>query len=889
MRDVINGHSARLGTLAALLLTICPLAGSAEERLTPPAGAMTVLNNDSYLRAYLVFQTPVQISKDGAVALALEPEGKAPKPLEKFQSPLPPMEWIKPEFDDSSWERRQAPVEVGPGKATGRRHTARHTATANSMICLRSRFQVEDTAQAQNLKLSIEYVGGMVVFVNGRELVRGGMPGGEVNPDTLAEPYPDDLYCEPDGTYTGDTYDFKITPNFMRRYRKLTDVAIPAQFLRQGENILALEIHRAPINNGALSMKRAVLGGMSSVRGMYAYAGLRSLNLTAAAGAALVPNVARPKGVQVWNCRPFDTLDVFAYGDDALRPVVIASPRNGVFSGRLVVSSDSALQGLKVQVSDLVKAGGTGRIPAAAVRVRYAATVATGKSWVPSHRFDSLLDAIPAEIPVVTARPPKETYLDLIPLEIRTQTAGALTPVWLTLRAPRDAMPGAYEGSVRIEAAGLQTTTVPLRVPISAWTLPDPREFRVHNFAYHSGDAVAKHYEVEMWSDRHFALMGSSLALLAEVNSRLAIVNLAINFYGGNKGGSDNSNEQSMIRWVKQPDGTYKYDFTIFDKYLDMFAKSAGKPAQLRINCWPQINKKRPGEPFDDQMPVTRFDPATGKLDAMEQPTPGTEASYLFWRPVLDEVRKRIEARGWWDVTAVGHNSYASPAVPAIVDVCRRIWPDAVWSYTAHNGQLGDAWNTLEKGVTMPVRFADFVWGPHPSRGAPRGYRLLLKPRPGYLCFTYRTMFWDSSDILVLRNIPEGEISSGCDGVSDFGADLFPIKAGNGRYYCAGNGRGTGGPACSTRAILAPGPDGSIATERFEMLREGVELGETILFLQRALDEKRIGGDLERRVNDCLDERGIAARKEWLAGRLERDNLLLSLAGEVAAAIAGGH
>jgi hypothetical protein len=756
------------------------------------------------------------------------------------------------------------------------------------MICLRSRFQVEDAAQAQNLRLSIEYVGGLVVFINGRELTRGNMPAGEITPDTLAEKYPDDLYCEPDGSYTGDIYDFKITPNFMRRYRKLTDVAIPAEFLRKGVNILALEIHRAPINEGALAMKRAVLGGMSSIRGMYAYAGLRNLSLTAATGAALIPNVARPKGVQVWNCLPFDTIDAFDYGDDAPRPVVIASPRNGVFSGRLVVSSDNPLRGVKVQVADLVQAGGEGRIPAAAVRVRYAEPAMAGKSWAPPHRFDGLLDAIPAEIPVATAKPSKETYLDLIPLETRTQTAGALAPIWLTLRVPADARPGNYEGRVRIEADGLKPTDVPLRVLVSDWRLPDPREFRIQNFAYHSGDAVAKHYGAEMWSDRHFALMGRSLALLAEINSRLAIVNMAINFYGGNKGGSDNSNEQSMIRWVKQPDGSYKYDFTIFDKYLDMFAKQAGKPAQLRINCWPQIDKKRPGEPVDTQMPVTRFDPATGTLDTMNQPTPGTEASFAFWKPVLDETRKRIEARGWWDVTAVGHNSYASPAVPVVVDVCRRIWPDAVWSYTAHNGQLGGAWNTLEKGVAMPVRFADYVWGNSPSRGAPRGYSLLLKPRPGIICFTYRTLFWDNSEILVLRNIPEGEISGGCDGLSDFGADLFPIKSDNGRYYCAGNGRGTGGPDCSTRALLAPGPDGAVATERFEMLREGVEIGEAILFLQRAIEEKKISGTLAQRVNECLDGRETAGRRNWTAGRLERDMQLLALAGEAATALAGG-
>jgi len=118
--------------------------------------------------------------------------------------------------------------------------------------------------------------------------------------------------------------------------------------------------------------------------------------------------------------------------------------------------------------------------------------------------------------------------------------------------------------------------------------------------------------------------------------------------------------------------------------------------------------------------------------------------------------------------------------------------------------------------------------------------------------------------------------------------DLFPIKAPNGRYYPIGNGRGTGGPGDSTMAVLAPGPDGPVATERFEMLREGVELAEAVLFIQRAIEDKKIGGDLEQRANRYLDERGEAFLKGWFGVRYvqaEQDEKLLGLAGEVAKAL----
>ncbi|MFH1024872.1 MAG: glycoside hydrolase domain-containing protein [Planctomycetota bacterium] len=886
-----SGIVMGLAVLAAGTVAYAPAIG-AEAAPGSASGGTVILCNDSYLRGFLVFRTPVQISKDGQISTALDPAAKEPRPLADFQSPLPPADWMKPEFDDSTWERRRTPVELAPAWQMGT--ASLHSVTVNSIICLRWKFVVDEPAKVQDLKLSLEYVGGLAVYVNGREITRVHLPEGDLKPDTLAEKYPDDLYCEPGNKFLSQPWPDQaikkeLMPNFERRYRKLADVAVPSNLLKKGTNVLALEIHRAPINATVLTTERFKEGAMSTQSGIWAYAGLKDLSLTAATGSALTPNVRRPKGVQVWNCAPFDTINAFDSGDggDPL-PVIVSAPKNGVFSGRLVVSSDQAIKGLNATVSDLAATDGGGKIPGSAVRVRCAAPgmAIPYSPWTPPHRFDGLFDAIPAEIPVIKTAPPHENYLRQ-PLSRPGITSGALAPLWLTVRVPRDAKPGTYMGTVSVSADGLKPTTVPLRVTVADWSIPDPKDLRILNFAYLSEDAVAKHYGVPLWSDKHLELVSRSMALMAEVNSRQVIVNMAINFYGGNKGGADCSNEESMVRWIKQPDGSYTYDFAIFDKYLDMVAKTIGKPSLLRVNCWGEAmlkdGKLLPGAMGSEHkiLPVSLLDPATGKIEPMEQPCPGTEESYAFWKPVLDEVRKKVEARGWWDVTAMGHNSYATGPNPKVVSVYKRIWSDGVWSYTAHNGTLGMRFPAAEKGVSMPVRQADTVW----QAGQPkaRGQRALLQPRPNIWCFTWRSGMRDYSDLTLLRNVPEDEIMRGHDGVSDFGADLFPIKDSGGRYYCVGNGRGTGGPHCSTLAMLAPGPDGAVATERFEMLREGVEIAEAILFIEQALQDKKVGDDLESRANRLLDARAEAFLKNWTAGRFERDAKLMALAGEVAA------
>jgi hypothetical protein len=79
-----------------------------------------------------------------------------------------------------------------------------------------------------------------------------------------------------------------------------------------------------------------------------------------------------------------------------------------------------------------------------------------------------------------------------------------------------------------------------------------------------------------------------------------------------------------------------------------------------------------------------------------------------------------------------------------------------------------------------------------------------------------------------------------------------------------------------------------VSTERFEMFREGVELAEALLFVEQAIQQKKLSADLLRRAKDYLDVRGAAFVKSWCGLRYmqsEEDAKLLDLADEVARGI----
>ena len=778
---------------------------------------------------------------------------------------LPPSDWIGPAMDDSVWPRVLLPQPVpaaevhSNGGPVGSDNCYNIYSTV--LLLARTRFEINDPAQVKACVLSLDYWGGVVVYVNGQEVARGDMP--DKRPD-LASPamdYPEEAFLTPQGKVLA-TDDDKNANRLALRNRQLRDVQIPAAVLRKGVNVIAVETHAAPVN------ARVLTGGYGSFFAGWPPVGLLNARLTVSpAGTAVT------RRIQVWNCGPCDTLSVFDRGmaaEPPLRPIQISAPRNGVFSGRLVVGSDQAIKGLKVNVTDLTQAQGGGKIAASAVRVRYAVVATHGTSWVGDDRFDGLFDVIPAEIPVAGTKP-QGVSLYHLRAEPKPLVPGAVAPLWFTVRVPRNVPPGLYEGKVSVSADGLPVTTVPLRVEVCAWTLPDPKDFRVQNFLYHAEEVYAKYYNLTNYSDKHLEMVGQSLAILAESNSRQVEANLACDFFG------PRGNPESLVRWIKQPDGSFKHDFTNLDRYLDMVVKYVGKPKPLRLNCWGAGgHNSGPGGGLE----VSVFDPATGKLERM--PNQFTEA---FWRPVLSAVLEKVKARGLLGDTTLGYNSQYPLPDPTLVDVAHKIWPEGEWSFVAHSGRESMKFVGTDTNVAMTVRHADGVQT-QPSGKLPPLWSL-DQPRRNTFANGCRNEIRDTMAIRDYRRLVElGAVNRGYDGIGQIGADLFPLKKPSGGYAATGAGRGTGWAyQGTTLSLLYPGPDGPVATERFEMLREGVQLCEAVLVLRRAVADKKLSSDLQQRTERYLASRDKTINQgdfvPWFI-QTEEDAKLLGLAGEVA-------
>jgi hypothetical protein len=906
------------------LLGLAPTVPSGES----PSGSVPVLDLDrGSFNLYMRWKTPVLCDKDGKIKPLLGPllkgmQESERKPWPVVAAALPPANWTGADFEESAWPRVRGKVMVGQdwgGGGLGCVHGFDGiyfpgTPAEWSLMCLRGRFLVSDPGQVKDLKLVLRYHGGAVVYVNGAELARGHLPEGKIDLETLAERYADDAYTRPDGLlhspYAADSPEVtKARVRALPSKGPADGVAIPAAMLKKGVNVIAVELHAAPINEVDVTGKTGHTKGLSEKgkASAWPHVAVIEARVTSASDAGLRPCVGPSAAVELWNSQQLETVEAldFARPGEAVQPIRMVGARNGTFSGKVVLGSASAIKGLKAAMSDLTGADGKAVIPAAAAQVRLAEMARPDTSWSRDCFFDRLLEVMPAEIP------PASITVKVGYSYAKTK-AFAVAPVWVTVRVPADAAPGVYKGTLAIEAqgaAGPAKFSVPVELKVNDWRVPDPKDFDIQNNIYQSPDTLAQYFKVPLWSEKHLELIGRSLEVFGQVGSRICVLNLTC------KAPSLN-NVDSMVVWVKKPGGGYDYDFTAVDKYLEVFAKKVGKPAILQLNVWshPGMDPKNPFPP----LAVTVRDPATGKTETMPQPAYGTAENEAFWKPVLTELRGKIEKRGWFDVTAVCNISYCRGPAKDVVDVFKNIWPDGKWMNSSHsNPESYPASNGA-----MPVPYSEWVWGagrlydPATDKGGRFQYAFYPRPwkrgaarievaNPRYGNAVVERMA-DWSPLALYRTVDEAAVQGGVRGTGRIGGDFWPLPGGkDGRFMHLCDAYEAVGPENSTCSMTAPGPDGALFTERLEMFREGAQIAEAITFLTRALDAKKVSGDLEARIVAALDERArYYLRARWPFGpRYEfggdaylsfissnwqaRDDLLFSLAAEVARANGG--
>ena len=235
--------------------------------------------------------------------------------------------------------------------------------------------------------------------------------------------------------------------------------------------------------------------------------------------------------------------------------------------------------------------------------------------------------------------------------------ACTVRPVWITVDVPQDAAPGLYRTPVTVACDG-DEQRLELEVEITGRTLPAPSEWRYHLDLWQHPAAVARIEGTEMWSDAHFEALRPVMKPLADAGQKVVTATL-------NK---DPWNHQcfdayeDMIRWTKRADGTWEYDYSLFDRWVGL---CAGEGIDRQINCYSML-------PWNNEL--NYYDAAADRIVEVRA-NPGTPEFEAMWGPFLRDFEAHLDAKGWLGKCCVAMDERSPETMDAAIGLLRSVAP----------------------------------------------------------------------------------------------------------------------------------------------------------------------------------------------------------------------
>ncbi|MDR0843683.1 MAG: DUF6067 family protein, partial [Tannerella sp.] len=318
-------------------------------------------------------------------------------------------------------------------------------------------------------------------------------------------------------------------------------------------------------------------------------------------------------------------------------------------NAQAVLWTKTDLSDVTVAVSDLKN--GSSVIPATAVQTNFVRYVMTdelnkdGKSGC-GHRenkaeWDSSLVA---------------DVLDIVKsIDVKANTT---QPVWVNVRIPSGVKAGKYKGSLTVSGKNTAPMTLSLELDVLNRTLPDPKDWAFHLDLWQNPYSVARYYQVPLWSKEHFDLMRPVMKILADAGQKIITTTIMHKPWNG----QTEDFFDSMVGKMKKLDGSWAYDYTVFDKWVE-FMQSVGIDKQ--INCYTLI-------PW--ALSFDYFDQATNRVLYVTA-KPGEALYNEYWGRFLADFAKHLRQKGWFDKTTIAMDERGLEAMIEAIKVIKKADP----------------------------------------------------------------------------------------------------------------------------------------------------------------------------------------------------------------------
>ena len=314
-----------------------------------------------------------------------------------------------------------------------------------------------------------------------------------------------------------------------------------------------------------------------------------------------------------------------------------------------VVSSEEELKDVRLSVSDL--RNGKSLIGAENIRLQFV-----------SYVVSDLLDT--TKYGQCGSREDKSKWGEVLVADVldindsMTVPAGRKQPVWMTVSVPSDARPGKYSGKLTITSSNAKARSLNVELTVADHVLPPARDWAFHLDLWQNPYSVARYENVPLWSEAHFEAMRPVMRMLAEAGQKSVTATIMSRPWNGQTEDAFGS----MVTKIRRIDGTWLYDYTIFDRWVE-FMFSLGIDRQ--INCYSMI----PWALQFDYIDQATSSPATF------QAAPGSEEYNEYWGAFIADFARHLKAKGWFEKTMIAMDERPLESMQAVLGLIRKVEP----------------------------------------------------------------------------------------------------------------------------------------------------------------------------------------------------------------------
>ena len=319
-------------------------------------------------------------------------------------------------------------------------------------------------------------------------------------------------------------------------------------------------------------------------------------------------------------------------------------------------------------------------------------------------------------------------------------------PVWFEIKIPADTKAGRYNGKVTITCDG-KKTVLPYTVSVSEQLLPEPKDWKFHLDLWQNPYAVARYFNVPLWSKEHFDRMRPVMKTLADAGQKVITCSIIERPWNG----QTQDPFESMIGKMKTIGGEWKYNYEVFDRWVE-FMMSLGIDKQ--IDCYTLV-------PWHYRFDYYDMASNSVKYVACQ---PGQKEYEDFILPFLRDFAAHLKQKGWFSRTCIAMDERPTDQLRAAYDIVKRADPgyrlEGAFNYfpevidEIHDISVGIAYQQIDNGIVSrrhaegkpvtfytccsPERPNTFTFSP-PAESAYIGWHAAAIDYDGYLRWAYNS------------------------------------------------------------------------------------------------------------------------------------------------------